>query len=251
MRLSKCALLAIIVSAASVSETASQPLTAADQLKLVSEYAHALCETVKEPRGGKTASQLQADVQAKVPGLWKHFDIGGGVKGSIDRETIEGLTQEATAAALAADRDCRKEMVLKLWEKLGTPQATPQSAPQSVPAVLTPKAAACAINLIIYKAIHVAGVAVGPPGPWENAIDYVIEKYPTLPDRASIANSCSEVANLPRWPPATSEEREHWLKVWSASLPHDLELIEPISPLAAKLHDALRFQPWTVQAPPY
>jgi hypothetical protein len=69
-------------------------LTASDQLNKAIDGAKALCESVKEARGGKTASQLQADVQAKAPGFWKLFDIGGGAKGSIDRETFEGLTQE-------------------------------------------------------------------------------------------------------------------------------------------------------------
>jgi hypothetical protein len=129
-----------------------------------------------------------------------------------------------------------------MFDKLSSNSGTGDSI-VSVPAVLTQQAAACAINLIIYKALHVAGVVVGPPGPWENAIDYVINKYPmlTLPDRFSIANSCSEVSTLP--PPGSSEEREHWLEKWRASLPHDLELIETISPLAATLRETLRSQP--------
>jgi hypothetical protein len=135
MRLTKCAVLAIIVCVASASNTASQQLTASDQLNKAIDGAKALCETVKEARGGKTVGQLQADLQAKAPGFWKLFDIGGGAKGSIDRETFEGLTQEATAAAVAADRDCRKEMMPKLFEMLSTQQATPAPQVRSAPEV--------------------------------------------------------------------------------------------------------------------
>src|SRR5262245_56624933 len=113
MRLWKCALLAMTVCAASASETASQQLSA-DQLKTFFDAARILCETVKEARGQRTGSELQADVQAKARGFCKFLDVGGGAKGTIDRETFEGLSREATASLLEGDRDCRERIANKL-----------------------------------------------------------------------------------------------------------------------------------------
>jgi hypothetical protein len=135
MRLSKCAVLVIVVCAASASETVSQQLPG--DLKNAIDGARALCDSVKEARGQRTGSQLQADVQAKAPGFWKLFDIGGGAKGTIDRETFEGLSREATAEALKSDQACRERIFTMLVNKLSSPQTTPtlpaKSAPEEKP----------------------------------------------------------------------------------------------------------------------
>jgi hypothetical protein len=129
-----CALLAILLCAASASAAISQQLTG-DQLKTFDATARSICESVKEARGRKSEAQLQGDVQAKVGGLLgKVVDVGGGAKGAISREEFEGLSQEATATALQADRDCRERVFNKLVDKLSAPaqlQYTPRSPHQS------------------------------------------------------------------------------------------------------------------------
>jgi hypothetical protein len=127
MRVWQCAIILVFTAAASAAM--SQQLTS-DQLQQIV----VLCQTVKDARGQKTGSELQAEVEAKAAGLLGSvFNVGGGTKGTISREKFEGLTQQATAELLKGDRDCRKEIAMKLFEAMrNNPQAT--SAPQA-PAV--------------------------------------------------------------------------------------------------------------------
>jgi hypothetical protein len=59
--------------------------------------------------------------------------------------------------------------------------------------VLTPEAVDCAFNLIVFRIFQVTGVNLAPPPEmrpgWRN---YLINRYPTLPDRYSVANACVE-----------------------------------------------------------
>src|SRR6266480_806544 len=95
--------------------------------------------------------------------------------------------------------------------------------------VLTPEAVDCALNLILFRIFQVTGVNLAPPPEmrpgWRN---YLINRYPTLPDRYSVANACVEWGNVwVKWPQISLFERELWLNTWAASLPQDLALIEP------------------------
>jgi hypothetical protein len=90
------------------------------------ERAHRLCDAVKDARGKTSGTQLEADVKAKVGGLLGNLvDVGGGTKATISREQFEGLTREATAAALENDRDCR-ERIFKLLGQRRALQSSPQ-----------------------------------------------------------------------------------------------------------------------------
>ncbi len=129
-RLWQCAI--ILVCTAIASAAMSQEMTR-DQVQMIRE----LCETVKDARGQRTGSQLQADAQAKAAGLWgKLFDLSGGAKGTIDRETFEGLSREATAALLEGDRNCRERIAKGLLGAMqNTPQATSTPQVKAAPAV--------------------------------------------------------------------------------------------------------------------
>jgi hypothetical protein len=114
MRVWKGALWAILIWAATASAAISQQFTR-DELNWLVERAHDLCDAVKEARGKKSGTQLEAGAEAKVGGLFgKLVDVGGGTTATISREQFEGLSQEATAAALEGDRKCRERMVTKL-----------------------------------------------------------------------------------------------------------------------------------------
>jgi hypothetical protein len=133
MRRLKCALLTILVCAASAPAAVSQQLTG-DQLAKFAEFARVVCQSVKEARGEKSEAQLQADVEARAPGLLgKVFDVGGGAKGTTSREKFEGLSQEATAHLLDGDRNCRERLVQKLLSAASNPQPSPTPRPPSNP----------------------------------------------------------------------------------------------------------------------
>ena len=116
--------------------------------------------------------------------------------------------------------------------------------------VLTPEAVDCALNLVVIRIFQVTGVNLTPapemvPG-WRN---HLINRYPTLPDRYSVANACVELRNISvKWPQVSLYERELWLNTWAASLPQDLALIEPVSAGARQLRaylQSLAMQPPT------
>jgi len=115
--------------------------------------------------------------------------------------------------------------------------------------VLTPEAVDCALNLVVFRIFQVTGVNLAPPPQmipsWRS---YLINRYPTLADRYSVANACVELRNiLVKWPQISSFERELWLNTWAASLPQDLALIEPVSAGAQQLRAYL--QSLAVQPP--
>src|SRR5262249_51453443 len=107
---------------------------------------------------------------------------------------------------------------------------------------LTPQAADCALSLAVFRILQVTGVILAPPpetlSVWR---DWLISRHPALPDPYLVANACSEVSSLPKnlaqMPPV---ERELWRNIWAASLPHDLALLEPLSPRAQQLRVALQ-----------
>jgi len=111
------------------------------QLKIIKDTASSICDGIREARGQKSDIQLQGEVKADLGGLvGKVFNVGGSGKGSLSREEFEGLSREATAAALEGDRGCRERVFNKMFDKLeATPHAgqnTPTSPSQ--PLVLPP-----------------------------------------------------------------------------------------------------------------
>jgi len=101
--------------------------------------------------------------------------------------------------------------------------------------VLPPGAADCTLNLISFKAWAVTGLneTIAPEmlPSWRN---YVAYRYPTLPDRYSVANACWEYNNITtKWPGMAPVEREMWQNIWETSLPQDLDFIQPVFPYEA------------------
>jgi hypothetical protein len=117
---------------ASVSAASSQQLSQ-QQLQMISDTARDICTSVKDAHGQRSGMQLEGEVHAKLRGLaGKLVDAGGGGKGIVTREEFDGLTQEATATALAGDRDCRERLFNKMFDKLST-TAPPPSRSQASP----------------------------------------------------------------------------------------------------------------------
>ena len=107
--------------------------------------------------------------------------------------------------------------------------------------VLTEQGAYCALNLALFRVFQVTGVWVGTAQDMQAWVNILINNYPRVPDPYLVANACEEVSRLPknlaRMPP---EEHEAWRNTWAASLPHDLALLEPLSPDARQLHAYLQ-----------
>ena len=109
-----CAALACAIGA-----PASAQQLNSEQIRLIEHTVAAICDTVKEARGQKSAVQLQGDVKAQVGGLvGKVGEAGAGSTGSLTREEFEGLSRSATAAALEGDRGCRERVFNKMFDKL-------------------------------------------------------------------------------------------------------------------------------------
>jgi hypothetical protein len=90
-----------------------------DQIQNIKDMAASICNTVSEAKGHKSDLQIQGDVTAKLGGLiGKVVDVGGSGKGSLSREDFEGLSRDATAAALEGDRGCRERVFTKMFDKL-------------------------------------------------------------------------------------------------------------------------------------
>jgi hypothetical protein len=118
--------------------------------------------------------------------------------------------------------------------------------------VLTLAAVDCSLDLTVFKVYQVTGVDLAPspemlPG-WRN---HLINMYPTLPDRYSIANACSELGNLvAKWPQMPLVERELRVNIWAASLPQDLALMEPVYDRARQLRAELQLRAIQQRAAP-
>ncbi len=91
------------------------------QIQLIKDTAASICDTVKEAKGKMSNVQLQGEINAKLGGLiGKVVDVGGSGKGSLTStsEEFEGLSRDATAAALESTRGCRERVFDKMFEKL-------------------------------------------------------------------------------------------------------------------------------------
>ena len=98
------------------------------QLKLIQDFAASICNTVGEAKGNKSTAQIEGDVKAQLKGLTKML-ADAGVSGKISGkfENFEGLSQEATATALEADRNCRERIFYRLLDRMqetGLPKST-------------------------------------------------------------------------------------------------------------------------------
>jgi len=81
------------------------------QIQMIKDVAVSICNTIKEAKGQKSDVQLQGDVTAQLGGLaGKIGDAGVSGRGSLTHEDYEGISREATAAALEGDRACRERI---------------------------------------------------------------------------------------------------------------------------------------------
>lgn len=93
-----------------------------EQSKLITEMAESICTTVKEAKGSKTTVQIEAAVDAKLAGFSKRLATAGGTAGVVVKEDrFVGLTQEATAVALASDQSCKFKVFEKMFDRLSPP----------------------------------------------------------------------------------------------------------------------------------
>ncbi len=93
------------------------------QIELIEQTAASICDTVKDARGQKSASQIKGDVKAQLGGIvGKIADLAGSAGGKLTREEFDGLSQDATATALEGDRGCRERVFNKMFEKLSFDQ---------------------------------------------------------------------------------------------------------------------------------
>jgi len=103
----------VMISAASAQQLNPQ------QIQIIKDTAQSVCNTVRDAKGQKSELQLQGDIKAELGGLaGKIVDAGIAGKGSLSREDFEGLSREATAAALEGDRGCRERVFNKMFDKL-------------------------------------------------------------------------------------------------------------------------------------
>lgn len=114
----KLSVCAAVTWSVGISGSLAQQLNS-QQIQIIKDTAASICNTVKEAKGQKSDVQIEGDVKAELGGLAGKFaNIGGSGKGKMAREEFEGLSREATAAALQGDRDCRERLFNKMFEKL-------------------------------------------------------------------------------------------------------------------------------------
>jgi hypothetical protein len=110
-----CAVLACSIRVPTVLAQQLNP----QQIQLIEGTAASICNTVKDAKGQKSDLALQGDVKAELGGLvGKVVNLGGSGKGSLTREEFEGLSREATAAALEGDRGCRERVFNRMFDRL-------------------------------------------------------------------------------------------------------------------------------------
>jgi hypothetical protein len=108
-----------LASGASISSALAQEQLSSQQVQMIRDTAASICNTIKEAKGQRSDVQLEGDVKAQLGGLvGKFVDVAGSGKGSLSREEFEGLSRDATAAALEGDRGCRERVFDKMFDKL-------------------------------------------------------------------------------------------------------------------------------------
>ena len=119
-----------------------------EQIQQIETMTSVVCTTVKEQKGSASRDQLQADVSAKIGGVFgKILPVEGAAGGSMSKENFEGLSRDATAAALEGDRSCRERVFNTMFDGFKvhgspapTPAATSPAAPTPAPAATSPAA---------------------------------------------------------------------------------------------------------------
>jgi hypothetical protein len=165
LSLGLCAVLAcgIGVMAASARELNKE------QIQQIEYITATTCTTVKEQKGSATQEQLGANVNAKIGGVFgKIIPLGGGAQGSVSQQNYEGLSQDATAAALEGDRGCKERVFIRMFDKFiaedtGTAEAARGAA--AAPAMAAPSAPTTAPATTAPSGPTTAPATTAPSGP--------------------------------------------------------------------------------------
>ncbi len=110
----------VFASAAELSAAYSAQLDP-QQMALIKDTAISICNTVKDIKGEKTYAQIQGEVKGQLSGLLGRLsgtEASASGTGMLSRDAFEGLTQDATATALAGDRECRVTLFDKMFDKI-------------------------------------------------------------------------------------------------------------------------------------
>jgi hypothetical protein len=96
----------LLLMAGGEFSSASSKQLEVQQLGLIRDTATSICNTVKDASGKSTNSQVQGEIKGELSGLFSRLATAGlSGTGSIIDETLDGLTRDATAAALSGDRE--------------------------------------------------------------------------------------------------------------------------------------------------
>jgi hypothetical protein len=94
------------------------------QIELIKAAAESICNTVKRDTGKTPAASVKGTVMGELGDLIaKMADPGSTATKSMSHDEFEGLTQDATAIALADDRECRIQLASKMIDRLGSPSS--------------------------------------------------------------------------------------------------------------------------------
>ena len=108
-----CAVSACCVSLVAASAQQLNP----EQLQQIERTASSICNTAKA-QGQISRAEVKADISASLGGWIKIIPVEGkaGVEGSASRESYEGLSHDAAAAANEGDRGCREHVFIKMFD---------------------------------------------------------------------------------------------------------------------------------------
>jgi hypothetical protein len=126
LQIGLCALLFCV----NISAASSQQLNQ-QQLELIRATAKDICTTIREAKGRKSNSEIASDVKAQLTGLAGRLDAGASERRQLSSEEYDGLSQEATAAALQDDRRCRERLFVLMFG--GGSVARPAAGPEKKP----------------------------------------------------------------------------------------------------------------------
>ncbi len=111
--------IALYIAFAFTAGAASAEPFNAQQIQTIRDTAASICTTIKEARGQKTDVQVQGEIGAQLNGLLgKIVSAGAQTKGTFNQNDFQGITQDATAAALQGDRECRERVFNRMFDKL-------------------------------------------------------------------------------------------------------------------------------------
>jgi hypothetical protein len=92
------------------------------QVGLVEAAAASICESVKNNAGKTADAVIRATVMSELGGLLGKMADAGPIA-TMSHDDFQGLTQEATAIAVAGETECRAQLFSKMLDRLGAPSS--------------------------------------------------------------------------------------------------------------------------------